>query len=65
MAENDVTGDRISQYKKTSDYYDNFDNIFRKDKPEVKAEEDSVEVTDVPENKTQAVFVLPVIVSHW
>ena len=52
MAENDVTGDRISQYKKTSDYYDNFDNIFRKDKPEVKAEEDSVEVTDVPENKT-------------
>ena len=51
MSKNDITGDKIISKKNTTDYTDNFDNIFRKRKQEIDEQLAEAEVEDFKENK--------------
>ena len=48
---NDITGDKIISKKNSTDYTDNFDNIFRKRKAEIDEQLAELEVEDFKENK--------------
>ena len=48
---NNITGDKIISKKNTTDYTDNFDNIFRKRKQEIDEQLAEAEVEDYKENK--------------
>jgi len=48
---NNITGDKIISKKNTTDYTDNFDNIFRKRKQEIDEQLAEAEVEDFKENK--------------
>jgi len=47
---NNITGDKIISKKNTTDYTDNFDNIFRKRKQEIDEQLAEAEVEDFKEN---------------
>ena len=51
MSKNDITGDKIISKKNSTDYTDNFDNIFRKRKAEIDEQLAEAEVEDFNENK--------------
>jgi hypothetical protein len=51
MSKNDITGDKIISKKNSTDYTDNFDNIFRKRKAEIDEQLAELEVEDFKENK--------------
>jgi len=44
VARNDITGDAIQTKGTSSSYRDNYDNIFRKDKMQVRVKEDVSEI---------------------
>ena len=47
---NEITGDKITSKKNSTDYTDNFDNIFRKRKAEIDEQLAEAEVEDYKEN---------------
>jgi hypothetical protein len=47
---NEITGDKITSKKNSTDYTDNFDGIFRKRKAEIDEQLAEAEVEDFKEN---------------
>jgi hypothetical protein len=53
MSKNDITGDKIISKKNSTDYTDNFDNIFRKRKAEIDEQLAELEVEDFKDNEKE------------